>query len=319
MKGNEASDKRFEFLGIVGATGLIGQGVLELIAKAGGAPPRCFASPQSVGRPCPSGSQLEALRPGCFEGLRQVVFCTPAEISQKWVPEALQAGCRVVDGSSQFRLEPEVALIIPEVNGEAQAQDPQLIASPNCVVTIALLALAPLHRLWGLEELSVSTYQAASGGGLALQEALKNEIGKEPQKEHLALNLWPLIGPIGPDGYSDEETKIRLETQKILKIPQLAVSATCVRVPTLRTHAMTLEARFSKACSLKEAQEALMGAPGLVFHAHDVPTLLHYAQNPLCAATRLRLHPDFPNRLSLYVLGDQLLKGGSLNLFQLIR
>lgn len=312
---------RLKGLGIVGATGLIGQALLGLIQEAGGQPSRCFASKVSEGKHCKLGYRLEALKPGCFEGLRTVLFCTPAGVSQKWVPEALNAGCRVIDGSSAFRLDPQAALIIPEVNAQDLRKGQQLIASPNCVTTLALFALEPLRALWGLEELSVCSYQAASGGGQALLDQLRTEV-KVPHlapadPKRLLFNLWPQIGAIGADGYTQEETKLRLESRKILNQPSLAVSATCVRVPTLQTHALAIEAQFAQPCDVKAAQRALEASALHVF-PNQAPTLLEYANQPFCAVGRLRSHPDRPSRLSLFVLGDQILKGGALNMFQLI-
>ncbi len=300
--------------GIVGVTGLVGQALLELCREAGPLQLRVFASSRWATQRF-EGLEVQALAPGCFAGLDQVFFCTQADVSSQWVPEALRAGCRVIDGSSAFRQDPAVPLVIPEVNGHQVDASQKLLASPNCIATIALMALAPLQKLGRLAQVMISTYQSAAGAGQALLEQLQKEALLPQNPEALAFNLWPCIGLLGSDGFSDEELKVRQEIQKVLNRPDLAVHATCVRVPTTRPHAMTIYARFDRPIEPSQAAEVLQ--KNLDFYAQDPPKTLQYAQKKTCAVARLRQDPDDPRALTFFAIGDPLLKGGALNMFEI--
>jgi aspartate-semialdehyde dehydrogenase len=336
-------------LAVVGATGAVGSVMLSILTEwaAAGRDPwgeiRLIASPRSAGkilRVRDEDLAVVALTPEAFDGVDIAMFDVPDEVSAHWAPVAVSRGAVAVDNSGAFRMDPEVPLVVPEVNADAIARRPKgIIANPNCTTMAMMPTLGALHRRFGLRELVVASYQAVSGAGAAGPERLYDEIaavagdrtlgtvagdvrkvlpaGPSPFPAPLALNVVPWAGSLKDDGWSSEELKVRNESRKILGIPDLAVSATCVRVPVVTTHAMAVHARFDRALTVDQAREELAGQPTVVLL--DDPAAGIYPMPADVVGTdptyvgRLRQAIDFPNSLELFVVGDNLRKGAALN------
>ena len=316
---------------VVGATGAVGQEMLRVLER------RCFpvrelvplASSRSAGRKVTFGGEeipVRVLRKDAFQGLDLALFSAGAGISREMAPAAVDAGALVVDNSSAFRLDTGVPLVIPEINAEAAREHRGIIANPNCSTIILVMALAPIHGLSPLRRVVVSTYQAASGAGAKGMDALRRELAggevpDSPFPHRLAGNLIPRIDTLGENGYTREEMKMALETRKILGVENLAVSATCVRVPVARAHSEAVEVTTQDPLSLAEIRQAVKDAPGvrlLDVPAEDVyPTPLEVSGQDDVYVGRLRMHPDDPSTCALWVVGDQLLKGAALNAVQI--
>jgi len=315
-------------VGIVGATGLVGQELFHVLKKRGFpvGKLRLFASANSAGKVL-HDTELEQLRSGCFSGLDVVFFAAGSDVSKRWAPEAVSQGAFVVDNSSAFRMEEGVPLVVPEINAHTMSANTKLIANPNCSTILALVALAPLHEAFGLRQLIASTYQAVSGSGKGGVDALSAEMrawcdGCTLSTEHypkpIVLNVIPLVDTLLEDGSSREEWKLRVESQKILQLPDLKVAATCVRVPVMRAHSMALTVSFDKSFSLEEAKDCLQVAAGVCLYEQEaIPTPQDASGVGDCIAGRLRLTDVLPNGLALWVSGDQLLKGAALNAVQI--
>jgi len=324
-------------VGVIGATGAVGRELLGLFAQRGYPVDtlRVFASPESAGGEldCPGRGPLtlEAPSAEALAGCTRVFLCAGAEASRRWAPLAVDAGALVVDTSSAFRYEPEVPLVVPEVNPGAIPRA-GLVASPNCTTALVVLALAPLHRLAGLTRLIVATYQAASGAGSAGLAELRAQTaaalaGDVPQAEvfpqPLAFNLFPHVDRFLPDeGWATrEEMKLGWETRKLLELPELPCVATCVRVPVERAHSAAVFAEFAEALSVEDAQAALAQAPGvrLVDAPQDAryPTPLAASGDDPVLVGRVRKDPSCARGLAFFLSGDQLRKGAALNALQI--
>ena len=325
---------------IVGATGAVGQELLALLAQRGVGgrplPPealRLYASPRSAGRRVAyAGRELtvEALpEDGDLEV--DVVFSSAGGSISKAHAWAWAAhGAVVVDNTSAWRLDARVPLVVPEVNPEAVAGHAGVIANPNCSTILALVALAPLDRAFGLTRATVATYQAVSGAGqagidelLGQTRAVLEGAAPAPTKfpHPIAFNLFSHDSEVGADGYNVEERKLVLESRKILGRPELALSATCVRVPVVRAHAEAIHAEFARAVSVDEARAVLAAAPGV--RLVDDPAANHFPM-PLEATGqddvlvgRLRADASRPGALALFLAGDQVRKGAALNAIQI--
>lgn len=333
-------------VGVVGVTGLVGQEMLRVLEQR--AFPahelRGFASARSEGRALPfAGSEItcEVLGDGCFDGLDLVVIDVDDPLALEWAPRAVAAGARVVDNSAAFRMDPDVPLVVAEVNPGDLAELPKGIAScPNCTTMVLLTALAPLHRAAGIERLVVSTYQSVSGAGQPGMEELSEQWAKgageverfrhaatitgalEPGEvwaRPIAGNVIPLAGSIGDAGYTSEEHKLVTESRKILHAPDLRVTATCVRVPVYVGHAMAANVQFGDSLSRADAAALLDAAPGVVLvdGGDGAPTALEGAGIDPVLVGRLREDPSQPNTLDLWVTGDNLRKGAALNAVQM--
>ncbi|MDR2377295.1 MAG: aspartate-semialdehyde dehydrogenase [Puniceicoccales bacterium] len=321
-------------IGVIGASGLVGREILGWLRRFRypAESIRALASERSAGQRLSLDSQdweLEALTEERLEGLDLALFATEVTVSRHWVPLALRHGVRCIDSSSAFRRDPSVPLLIPEINGEQLASRPSLVASPNCSATLALLALAPLHRAFGLESFSVCSYQAVSGvgtGGLRAlaQERENSEKFSEIFPDRIDQNVLASLGEILPNGFTSEEEKMAHESRKILGLPALRVMSTCVRVPVERAHSLAIQAHFAKPIDRAVAEDALRHAKGLRYTPEHLPTPLRCARNEDCFVARLRLVPPGGVESSkaqdvlLWVVGDQLWAGAALNVVRLV-
>jgi aspartate-semialdehyde dehydrogenase len=330
-------------VGIVGATGQVG-GVMRAILEERGVPVselRLFASARSAGRTLPwKGAEIEVedAATADWSGLDIALFSAGGSTSKALAPTVAAAGAVVIDNSSAWRMDPEVPLVVSEVNGHAIAERPKgIIANPNCTTMAAMPVLGPLHRAAGLRSMVVSTYQAVSGGGLAgvaeLDEQARKVVDRAaeltfdgravefpaPQKfvAPIAFNVLPFAGSIVDDGRdeTDEEQKLRNETRKILDIPGLKVAGTCVRVPVFTGHSLSISASFERPITPDEAHQLLDYAPGV--ELADVPTPLMAAGADPTYVGRIRVDETVEHGLSLFLSNDNLRKGAALNAVQL--
>jgi aspartate-semialdehyde dehydrogenase len=334
-------------LAVVGATGAVGTVMLDLLSTRPDVwgEIRLIASKRSAGKKllC-RGEEIEVveLTPESFDGIDVAMFDVPDEVSATWAPIAAARGAVAVDNSGAFRMNPEVPLVVPEVNPEQVRNRPKsIISNPNCTTLSMIVAIGALHRKFGVEELVVSSYQAASGAGQAgidsLEEQLKllsgsglghkagdireivTDLGPFPAP--LALNVIPWAGSLKEEGFTSEELKVRNESRKILGLPNLKVSATCVRVPVLTTHSLTVHARFSKEVTRKDAQDLLAKSEGikLVDDPENklFPTPIDVVGTDPTWVGRVRQSLDDPKSLDLFVCGDNLRKGAALNTAQI--
>ena len=276
-------------LAVVGATGAVGTVMLDILSSREDiwGEIRPVASPRSAGRRLTvRGRETEvvALSRDAFDGIDVAMFDVPDEVSAQWAPVAAECGAVAVDNSGAFRMDPDVPLVVPEINPEQLAHRPKgIIANPNCTTLSMIVAVGALHRAFGLEELVVASYQAASGAGQAGVDTLYAQLDKVagtrslgqragdvrsavgdlgPFPAPLAMNVVPWAGSLKADGWSSEELKIRNESRKILGLPSLRVSATCVRVPVVTTHSVAVHAVFSRPVGREEAWEVLRGRAG---------------------------------------------------------
>ncbi|MFM7535807.1 MAG: aspartate-semialdehyde dehydrogenase [Acidimicrobiales bacterium] len=330
-------------VGIVGATGQVG-GVMRAILAERNFPVdelRYFASARSAGSPLPWGDGeivVEDAATADPTGLDIALFSAGATSSKELAPRFAAAGVIVIDNSSAWRMDPEVPLVVSEVNGHLVLDAPKgIIANPNCTTMAAMPVLKPLHDEAGLVSLVAASYQAVSGGGLAGVRELDEQARKvidgaaaltydgeavefpTPTKfvKPIAFNVLPLAGKLVDDGRfeTDEEQKLRNESRKILGIPDLKVSGTCVRVPVFTGHSLSLNAAFERPISVERALELLRAAPGVV--VSDVPTPLEAAGKDPSYVGRIRLDETVPHGLALFVSNDNLRKGAALNAVQI--
>jgi aspartate-semialdehyde dehydrogenase len=294
-------------MGVVGATGAVGRVVVELLRERGFDDVRFFASARSAGTEI-GGRVVEEATPEALAAgdLDVCLFSVGASASRELVPHAVRGGAVCVDKSAAFRLEPGVPLLVPEVNGERAREHDGVIANPNCCAIPLTLALKPLHDAAGLRAVRVATYQSASGkGARRLQRLLE-----EPQAEHDLEADWDFDGE-----EFDEEVKLREETRKILELPDLPVSATCVRVPVPVGHAESIWIETEEPIEPTRARELLNAAPSV--RVEDFPTPRKAAGADEAFVGRIRRDPAAPNGLSLFVACDNLRKGAALNGIQI--
>ncbi|MET7514988.1 aspartate-semialdehyde dehydrogenase [Streptomyces sp. NPDC005480] len=326
-------------VGIVGATGQVGTVVRKILVERDFPVDelRLFASARSAGTVI-DGVTVEDASTADYTGLDIVIFSAGGSTSKALAEKVAAQGAVVIDNSSAWRRDPEVPLVVSEVNPHAIANRPKgIIANPNCTTMAAMPVLRPLHEEAGLEALVVATYQAVSGSGLAGVAELHGQAQKvvaeadklthdgsavefpEPQvyKRPIAFNVLPLAGAIVDDGLNetDEEQKLRNESRKILEIPGLKVSGTCVRVPVFSGHSLQINARFARPVSAERATEILSGAPGV--ELSDIPTPLQAAGQDASYVGRIRGDETVENGLSLFVSNDNLRKGAALNAVQI--
>jgi aspartate-semialdehyde dehydrogenase len=323
---------------VVGATGAVGTVMLRLLRERAFAAAEIipFASERSVGRELDGGLVVAALTDENVHGFDVALFSAGATRSREWARRFVDGGAVVVDNSSAFRMDEAVPLVVSEVNPEALDGHDGIVANPNCTTMVAMLPLKALHDAFDLRAMVATSFQAAGGAGqrgidelaaqiapLAADVALLCDDGAAAaaKVEHsvhaatLAFNVVPLLGSLGEDGYTDEELKLRDESRKILAIPDLAVSPTCVRVPVMVGHGVAVRATFAREVDLDRALEVLAAFPNLV--VDDVPTPLAYAGRDEVAVGRIRRDLGDPRTLNFFVVGDNLLKGAALNTVQL--
>jgi aspartate-semialdehyde dehydrogenase len=321
-------------VGIVGATGAVGQELLQLLLDRRfpiGAL-RLFASARSAGKTVPVGGKpviVEEAKPGVFADVDVAFFAAGGPTTRALAPDAVKAGCLVIDKSSAYRMDPAVPLVIPEINPEALRSHAGIIANPNCSTAVALMALWPLHQRFGLKRYFAATYQSVSGSGAAGVRELEDQVRAHARGEPLArsvypyqiaFNLIPQVDTFGADGYTGEETKMMQESRKILGLPHLGVSATCVRVPVVRAHSVALNAEFERPVSVEEARQAIAASAGAELvddpAQRRYPTPLEFSRQVKCGVGRIRRDTALENGLALWVSGDNLWKGAALNAIQ---
>ena len=334
-------------LAVVGATGAVGTVMLDILSKRKDVygEIRLIASARSAGKKLMCrGEELTvvALSPEAFEGIDIAMFDVPDEVSKEWAPIAASKGAVVVDNSGAFRMDDQVPLVVPEVNPEQIKNRPKgIISNPNCTTLSMIVAMGALHNQYGLKELVVASYQAASGAGQPGLDILREQMNlvantnsgdvagdsrkviKDfgPFSAPLALNVIPWAGSLKEDGYSSEELKVRNESRKILGLKNLKVSATCVRVPVLTTHSLAVHAIFDKEVSRQVAQDVLKNAAGVELvddpENHKFPTPADVVGTDPTWVGRVRKSIDDPNAIDLFVCGDNLRKGAALNTAQI--
>ncbi|HEX2240365.1 MAG TPA: aspartate-semialdehyde dehydrogenase [Actinomycetota bacterium] len=331
---------------LVGATGAVGSEILEILET------RRFpidelvpvASERSAGRALQfdgSAVTVVALNTDVFEAGDLALFDVPDEVALEWAPLAVEAGATVVDNSAAWRMNEQVPLVVPEINPDAVRDRPiGIVASPNCTTLAMVVPLAALHARAGLTRLVVASYQAASGAGRAGVDELWEQTQRVAKDEDtvvagrardllepgstfpqpLAMNVVPLAGSIKRDGYTSEELKLCFETRKILDLPDLPVTATCVRVPVVTGHSVAVHAEFERELSADEAREILAEAPGVELRDDPergiVPTPLEAAGRDPCYVGRIRADLFNPRALELFCVADNLRKGAALNTVQ---
>ena len=334
-------------LAVVGATGAVGTVMLDILSSRENVwgEIRLIASKRSAGKKllC-RGEELTVveLTPESFEGIDVAMFDVPDEVSLEWGPIAASRGAVVVDNSGAFRMDREVPLVVPEVNPEEIKKRPKnIISNPNCTTLSMIVAIGALHREFGVEELVVASYQAASGAGQPGLDALRAQIesvaGKNvgdetsdvrtvvtelgPFPAPLALNVIPWAGSLKEAGYTSEEMKVRNESRKILGLPNLKVSATCVRVPVLTTHSLAVHAKFTNTVTRDQALTVLKSADGLRVLDNPeekiFPTPIDVVGTDPTWVGRVRASLDDSRSLDLFVCGDNLRKGAALNTAQI--
>jgi aspartate-semialdehyde dehydrogenase len=341
-------------LALVGATGAVGGVMIDIMNGRPDFPwgeVRLIASARSAGKKMVVRGQeltVRALSPEAFDGVDVAMFDVPDEVSAEWAPIAAARGAIAVDNSGAFRMDTDVPLVVPEVNVAKIHDRPRgIIANPNCTTLSMMAAIGALHHEFGLRELVVASYQAASGGGQAAIDRLYAELdavsGKHvgvragdvreaveaaglslsdsPFPAPLAMNVVPWAGSLKDDGWTSEELKVRNESRKILGIPDLKVSATCVRVPVVTTHSLAVHAVFAEEVTVAAAHKVFSAQLSIVLvddpAALKFPTPADVVGGDSTYVGRVRQALDFPNTLDFFVCGDNLRKGAALNTYEI--
>ena len=325
-------------LGIVGATGAVGQEILKLLEKREfpASEIKLLASARSAGTELNVLGEkiiVEETTADSFKNLDFAIFSAGSENSVKFAHEAVKRNCVVIDNSSAFRMDASVPLVVPEINPSELDKHQGIIANPNCSSAIALMAIYPLHKRFGLKKFFASTYQAVSGAGamgpVSLDQEVTEAVSGSPVPNSLpsafphpiAFNLIPHVDQFREDGYTKEELKMCNEARKILTLPNLKVSCTCVRVPVYRAHSISINAEFIKQVNLPDAIQAVSSFTGLDFvekpEEKVYPMPIYSSEKENCQVGRLRVDHASDNGLAFWVTGDQLWKGAALNAIQI--
>jgi aspartate-semialdehyde dehydrogenase len=323
-------------VGVVGATGMVGQTFMNILEerKFPMAELRPFASEASAGKKIHVQDQdwtVQPLRPGCFDGLDLVFFSSGDEISKEWAPQAASAGAFAIDNSAAFRMDSDVHLIVPEVNGQLvnSGSKPQIIANPNCSTIQLVVALKPLADKFGIDEVRVSSYQAVSGAGLAGYEELlaQTEDYKNPNPQAtsfphpIVFNCIPQIGSFNEEGFCSEEVKIMKETRKILGLPSLKVSAFTVRIPVLNAHSESVWVTLKEKTDRANLVETLKSFKGIMVQdetqksMYPTPRIVS-GMDPVYVG-RIHRDPENPYLWLMWVVSDNIRKGAALNGIQI--
>lgn len=320
---------------ILGATGAVGTELLELLEHRQFpiSDLKLLASPRSAGATLTFAGEsipVTAVNEQSFEQVDLVLASAGGSTSKAWAAKAVAAGAVVIDNSSAFRMDPQVPLIVPEVNPDAAQAHAGIIANPNCTTILMCVALWPLHQIQPIQRIVAATYQSASGAGARAMEELKQQSqavlqGQSPQPEifpyPIAFNLFPHNSPLNDQGYCEEELKMVHETRKIFGCPDLRVTATCVRVPVLRAHSEAINIEFSQPFAVQVARDALSHAPGVKlvedWQANYFPMPLDASGQDQVLVGRIRQDLSHPGGLELWLCGDQIRKGAALNAIQI--
>lgn len=338
-KHNSQQMNQQKHIAIVGATGAVGEEMLNCLAerKFPMSKLTLLASARSAGQTrnfCGEEITIQELTHDSFEGIDIALFSAGGGISLEYAPSAAKAGCIVIDNSSAFRMDPDVPLIVPEINPEAaKVATKNIIANPNCTTIISLMALFPLHQKYGLKSIIASSYQAVSGSGAAGITELEKQskllaAGEEITADdinvypvQIASNVIPQVDIFLENGYTKEEQKMLFESQKILQLPELKVSCTCVRVPVYRSHSVSITAQFEKPIDVADAKACFASYPGIQLKddpSNNVfPVPLDTTCKDDCLVGRIRKDQVFNNALTIWVVGDQVRKGAALNAVQI--
>ncbi len=324
-------EKKSQHVAIVGASGAVGQEFLDVLARRRFpvASLRLLGSERSAGQTMRYAGEtltVERLTAQSFGGIDVALFSAGGGVAREFAPAAVRSGAVVIDNSSHFRMDPDVPLVVPPINGADAAVHRGIIANPNCTTAVTLMALAPLHRAFGVRRVFASSYQAVSGTGARAIAELRLQVeaiaaGKEARAEvyphQIAFNVLPQVDVFLDNSYTKEEMKMQGESRRILHLPDFRASVTCVRVPVYRAHSVAVSAEFARPVSLEQARAVLAGAPGLRVvddpGRQQYPMPLHCAGQDDCAVGRLRLDCALDNGLAFWVSGDQLLRGAALN------
>ena len=322
---------------VVGVTGAVGQEFLSILEqrKFPFSSLRVLASSRSAGKTVPFKSKeytVEELTQNSFKGIEIALFSAGASRSREFASAAVKAGAVVVDNSSAFRMDPDVPLVIPEINPQMIKRHKGIIANPNCSTIIGIVPIWPLHKVNPVKRMVVSTYQAASGAGMSAMlelESQSREIleGKPPTKNvfphQIAFNCFSHNSALGPNGYNEEETKLVKETRKIFDCPTIAITATCIRIPVMRAHCESINLEFTNPITENEVREILKKAPGVTVlddREHNrFPMPIDATGKDDVFVGRIRQDESLPNKrgINLWVSGDQLRKGAALNAIQI--
>jgi aspartate-semialdehyde dehydrogenase len=337
-------------IAIAGATGAVGIELLRVLERrsfpVGSL--RAIGSARSAGKSVrfrDDSIPVEELTDSSFDKIDIVFFSAGGEVSRKYVPIACQANAIAIDNSSVFRMEPHVPLVIPEINPEDVRSHRGLIANPNCTTAVALMALYPLHRVFGVRRVFAASYQAVSGSGARAIDELSQQVRDAVEDRQafsrraagdtdtsrsdaakvyphpIAFNVLPHVDSFLDSGYTKEEMKMQNEGRKIMHSPEFRASVTCVRVPVYRAHSVAISAEFERPISVERAREVLAKAPGIELvdepQNNRYPMPLTVAGKDNCQVGRVRVDCAFENGLSFWVSGDQLLKGAALNAVQI--
>ncbi len=328
------SRKKYK-VAVVGVTGAVGQEMLRVLEQRKFPVDQLLplASRRSAGKRIRFKGKsvtVRELKEDSFQDVDIALFSAGGSISKTFGPIAAAAGCVVIDNSSAFRMEKGVPLVVPEINAADVRKHKGIIAVPNCTTIITLMALYPLHKAFGVKRIFASTYQAVSGSGALAIEELKTQVKQvaagrkvthEVYPHQIAFNVLPHVDAFLDNGYTREEMKMENEGRKIMHHPRFRASTTCVRVPVYRAHSVAVNAEFTKPVSVAAARRVLKKAPGLDLadnvSRNQYPLPLDVARKDNCAVGRIRKDCAMKNGLSLWVAGDQLLKGAALNAIQI--
>jgi aspartate-semialdehyde dehydrogenase len=320
---------------ILGATGAVGTELLELLASRDFplSSLKLLASPRSAGTTLTYRGQelpVMAVDQDSFKDVDLVLASAGGAISRQWVDAIVAAGAVMIDNSSAFRMDPQVPLVVPEVNPDAAAGHRGVIANPNCTTILMSVAVYPLHRIQPIKRIVAATYQSASGAGARAMEEVKTQTqailaGQVPQAEifpyPLAFNLFPHNSKLNDQGYCEEELKMVNETRKIFNAPELRVTATCVRVPVLRAHSEAINLEFERPFGVDQARAAIQQAPGVElvedWQANYFPMPIAASGKDNVLVGRIRQDISHPSGLELWLCGDQIRKGAALNAIQI--
>ena len=337
--------KKEYHIAVVGATGAVGAELLRVLERRNFPVSylRALASARSAGKEVQFSNKpimVEELGENSFDNIDIAFFSAGGETSRKFVPIARKGGAVVIDNSSVFRMDSDVPLVIPEINGQDVKEHRGLIANPNCTTAVALMAIYPLHRAFGVRRVFAASYQAVSGSGARAIDELKKQVeaaalataspsggGQDRQSlakvypHPIAFNVLPHVDVFLESGYTKEEMKMQNEGRKIMHLPEFRASVTCARVPVYRAHSVAVSAEFEKEVSVEQAREVLAKAPGLELvdepPKNRYPMPLTVAGKDNCEVGRVRLDCALENGLAFWVSGDQLLKGAALNAVQI--